>query len=357
MACDLRKVLDYRTKQLEARLLLSYLDAPGAGHPLRLDHRAFNASSRHIRGFVSECSGLGMLTAASESIFAWQQGTHDLHSFDALPKQLLRNYDDTIRVRPDLLFQLPTGPVAGEARGRYRRETALLPKNPLRPQKVRLRELADWSAVNSDHPYFMSWFYIGRAGVAVDIFLPDDRRWDTDLAMAAFEGRIEQHDEVREWRFPVHEELPRSRPQRAPQRPPLPDEGYETELAADGFDVPSELLGFQVEAAVRTPQEQAVEVMNRLYESAPEAGPDSALGGIPVRGSWVLADQLGEARYEILLGVLAQHPRRRVDVRRRLARTEGRFDVCLDGRLLSVVRRISGRRPEWAELEGMLLER
>lgn len=93
MACDLRRVLDYRTKQLEVRLLLSYLDTASGRGPLKLDHHAFASSSRHVRGFVSECSGLGMLTAAGEALFAWQDGKDSLHSFDALPKQLLRHYN------------------------------------------------------------------------------------------------------------------------------------------------------------------------------------------------------------------------------------------------------------------------
>lgn len=46
LACDHNRVLDYRTKQLEVRLLASYLHAAGADGPLRVDHRAFTASSR-----------------------------------------------------------------------------------------------------------------------------------------------------------------------------------------------------------------------------------------------------------------------------------------------------------------------
>ncbi|WP_139233235.1 hypothetical protein [Micromonospora sediminimaris] len=355
MACDLRKVLDYRTKQLEARLLVSYLDAPGVGNPLRLDDRAFGASSRHIRGFVSECSGLGMLTAASEVIFAWRQGVHDLHNFDALPMQLLRDYPAK-GVRPDLLFHLPEGPVAGEARGRYRPAKQLLPTHPLSSQKNRLRELANWSASHSDHPYFMSWFYIGPSGVAVDIFLPNHHRWHNDLAkVPAFEEHIEDQDDAQEWRFPLREELPRSRRPPSPQRRP-PDEADAMELEDEVFRRSGWPALAQEAERVRTPQEQAVEVMNRLYDSAPEAGAEWALGGIPVRGTWAFADQLGDARYEILLGVLAGGPRRRVDVKRRLAQAEEGLDVCLDGRLLTVVRPVVAPRPEWAELERVLLD-
>lgn len=343
LSCDPGRVLDYRTKQLEARLLVSYLDVPGDGKSLRLDHRAFAASSRHIRGFVSECSGLGVLTAVSEAIFAWKDGAHALHSFDALPKPLLRDYD-VKGVRPDLLFELPAGPVAGEARGRYRRAGTLFPKKPLKDQMKRLWELAKWSADHSSHPYFMSWFYIGPSGVAVDIFLPEDDRWDTDLDAAWVEqARVHEPAAQREWRFPFREQV------RGPRD--------ELRSQLDESDSPgwagAKLALAQV--SVSTPQEQADDVVDRLYASAPESASGSALSGIQVRGDWGLADQLGRSQHEVLLGVLARHPGRQLGVRERLIRAEGRFDACLDGRLLSVVRPVGSPRPEWWELERVLL--
>ncbi|MET7808557.1 hypothetical protein [Micromonospora chersina] len=360
MACDLRKVLDYRTRQLEVRLLLSYLGGPG-GNTLRLDHSAFAASSRHIRGFVSECSGLGVLTAASEAIFAWQHGAHDLHNFDALPRQLLWEYDAK-GVRPDLLFHLPKGPVAGEARGRYRGAKKILPKKPLRPQMDRLRELANWSSVHDDHSYFMSWLYIGPSGVAVDIFLPADPRWEwgTDLRAAAFQADVEEQDDAQEWRFPLQEDLPRWRGQRPSPRRPVPDDtetiGIVDEMPR--FDAFAPALPLDV--LELDSQERAARVIDSLFRTAPDAGPDAELAGIPVRGTWAPADQLGDARYEVLLGVLAEPAGergdvRRVDVKERLARAEGRFDVCLDGRLLTVVRPVAAPRPDWMQLERVLL--
>ncbi|MGV9843412.1 hypothetical protein ACWDUB_15070 [Streptomyces fungicidicus] len=207
LACDHNRVLDYRTKQLEVRLLASYLHTAGAGGPLRVDHRAFTASSRHIRGFVAESSGLGMLTAAGEALFAWDNSAHPLHSFDALPGSLTDYQNDGIR--PDLLFHLPGGRVAGEARGRHRRAKTLLPKRPLAEQKNRLQDLARWSAAHQDHDYFMSWVWIGRSGVAVDIFLPQDKRWE-----GALDVRWKRQSEGHQWRFPVHER--RRRPPEGP---------------------------------------------------------------------------------------------------------------------------------------------
>ncbi|MFD9413311.1 hypothetical protein ACFWC9_01085 [Streptomyces goshikiensis] len=349
MACDLRRVLDYRTKELEANLLLSYIDAPGGGTPLQLDHHALDASSRHIRCFVSECAGLGMLTAASEAIFAWEEGTDPLHSFDALPKQLPQVYKNK-GVRPDLLFQLPAGPVAGEARGRYRKQ-ALLPKKPLADQKKRLSQLAAWSTDHADHSYFMSWVYVGPSGVAVDIFLPESDEWDDD---ALVEGWAEEEqDEGQEHVFDLHE---------APRDPePLADIDALGPAEAEGdggpWTAPMEIARplLHTGEPVRTPQEHAEEVVTRLYESAPEPDAGATVAGIAVRGRWVAADALGPARHEVLLGVLAERPPRQVNVRERMARSDGRFDACLDGRLLTVVRPLATPRPEWHELERVLL--
>ncbi|WP_327254167.1 hypothetical protein [Streptomyces sp. NBC_01244] len=357
MACDLRRALDYRTKQLEVSLLLSYLDTTGGQGPLKLDHHAFAASSRHIRGFVSECSGLGMLTAAGEALFAWQDGNDSLHSFDALPKQLLRHYNAE-GVRPDLLFHLPAGLVAGEARGRHRGAQELLPKKPLAPQKDRLRELAAWSQNHSSHDYFMSWVWIGHAGVAVDIFLPEVDRWDIALTDVWVDGNLHEdpgiaEDESTQWRFPLQ-----SRP--LLRRPEISNDlrEHDSALDADAEDIDlmaSTFSGLTEARHMGTPQEQAEEVATGLFRSAPEPAADAVLAGIPVRGNWVPADQLGPARHEVFLGVLAERAPVPVNFRERLTRTEGRFDACLDGRLLTVVRPIATPVPTWSELAHVLL--
>ncbi|MFD9973234.1 hypothetical protein ACFWZR_02835 [Streptomyces sp. NPDC059017] len=290
-----------------------------------------------------------MLTAASEAIFAWEEGTDPLHSFDALPKQLPQVYKNK-GVRPDLLFQLPAGPVAGEARGRYRKQ-ALLPKKPLADQKKRLSQLAAWSSDHADHSYFMSWVYVGPAGVAVDIFLPESHEWDDD---ALGEGWAEEEqDEGQEHVFDLHE-VPRGTEPLADMDATGPTE---VEGAAGSRTGPMEIARplLYVDEPVRTPQEHAEEVVTRLYESAPEPDADATVAGIPVRGRWVAADALGPARHEVLLGVLAERPPRQVNVRERMARSDGRFDACLDGRLLTVVRPFATPRPEWHELERVLL--
>ncbi|MFF8646595.1 hypothetical protein [Streptomyces sp. NPDC015345] len=56
------------------------------------------------------------------------------------------------------------------------------------------------------------------------------------------------------------------------------------------------------------------------------------------------------------MGVLAEQPPRQAAVRERLARTEGRFDACMDGRLLTVVRPAATSALSWRDLERALLE-
>lgn len=252
---------------------------PGPTGLLRVDHRAFTASSRHIRGFVAESSGLGMLTAASEALFAWDNTAHALHSFDALPGHLLAGYQKG-GVRPDLLFHLPSGRVAGEARGRHRRPKTLLPKQPLAEQKSRLQELALWSASHRDHAYFMSWVWIGCSGVAVDIFLPQDERWDD-----ALDVRWKRQNAGHQWRFPMRE-----RRRRPPEDPfgQMPADDPEPPPATDALQpmVP-------VPVAARTqptadPLSRTGRLVQELYDTAPEL--DAELADIPVRGAWVPAD-------------------------------------------------------------------
>ena len=360
LACDLNRVVDYRTKQLEVRLLASYLDAPGAGAPLQVDHQAFVASSRHIRGFVTESSGLGMLTAASEALFAWDNTAHALHSFDALPGRMLTDYQ-TGGVRPDLLFHLPGGRVAGEARGRHRRAKTLLPKQPLAEQKSRLQELALWSASHRDHAYFMSWVWIGRSGVAVDIFLPQDKRWD-----GALDVRWKRQNEGQQWRFPMRErrrrppkdpfgQMPTDDPEPPPATPPATPSTtpLDTPPATDAL---RPMMSVPVAARTQPttdPLSRTGRLVQQLYDTAPEL--DSELADIPVRGAWVPADALGPARHEVLLAVLAEQPPPQAGVRERLARAEGRFDACLDGRLLTVVRSAAQPPPTWQDLKEVLL--
>ncbi|MFC8271932.1 hypothetical protein ACFUJR_05170 [Streptomyces sp. NPDC057271] len=353
LACDLQGVVDLRTKELEARLLLSYVDAPG-GSPLQLDHPSLMASSRHIRSFVSECAGLGLLTAASEALFSWTDGTHELHSFDALPRPLSKSYQGS-GVRPDLLFHVPEGPIAGEARGRYRKQKELLPKRLLSEQRRRLAQLTAWSAAHSDHSYFMSWVYVGPAGVAVDIFIPEGSgSGDTLITDWADTEDGDGQEQPFHWGEP--EADAESGPNVLPSSQPSLAVGEASSGAAGEEITEYEPLGLMVAEPTRPPQEIAEDVVSRLYASAPESDQEATLAGISVRGRWVPADALGPAKHEVMVGVLAERPPRQVAIRERMSRSEGRFDVCLDGRLLTVVRPAAAPMPGWRQLERVLFD-
>jgi len=68
LAVPADRKLTYRVMQHELRLLLSFLvEEPRS--PLTLRHADFQASSGHVKRFISESFGLGMLTAAAECPF------------------------------------------------------------------------------------------------------------------------------------------------------------------------------------------------------------------------------------------------------------------------------------------------
>ena len=102
LAVPADRELTYRVMQHELRLLLSFLvDEPGS--PLTLRHADFRASSGHIKRFISESFGLGMLTAAAERHHRWKLNDSDLHNFDVLPAKIAAQYPGSgIPARPAL---------------------------------------------------------------------------------------------------------------------------------------------------------------------------------------------------------------------------------------------------------------
>src|SRR5207248_766643 len=118
LAVPADRELTYRVMQHELRLLLSFLvDEPGS--PLALRHAEFRASSGHVKRFISESFGLGMLTAAAERYHRWELNDSDLHNFDVLPAKVAAQYSGS-GIRPDLLFEFTDQGqekrLAGEAR-------------------------------------------------------------------------------------------------------------------------------------------------------------------------------------------------------------------------------------------------
>lgn len=160
----------YHVVQHELRLLLSYMHAPHR-RTIRLRRPEFTASALHIRRFVSESFGLAMLTAVTEWTRGWRARRRAIANFDALPTNLLDSFAKT-GVRPDLLFRLPAGNLAGEARGRSGRPSGHVTTE----QRGRLDDLFRWSVAHDDHPFVMTWASITEDGTLIDLFEVDQRR-------------------------------------------------------------------------------------------------------------------------------------------------------------------------------------
>ncbi|MBD0688440.1 hypothetical protein [Streptomyces sp. CBMA123] len=341
LACDVRKIIDPRVRDQEVALLTSYLAGSTPGGPLTVDFPALLASSGHIGRFVAECAGLGVMTAASEALFMWKSGD-GLHSFDVLPGHLVKRYGGG-GVRPDLLFQMCCGPLAGEARGRRVRTKALFPAKETPQQRRRLLQLADWSAKHTDHAYFMSWVWIGPNGVSVDIFLPaGNDQVESDLMLGWIEEPGHAVWEIRaERRRDVRREAPAGPLIADDSEPPL-------NSLTIGYDDPP--LNERVQSA----EEHLDAALSRRFETSSDV--EGSIADVAVRGRWVPADGLGPATHEVLLGVLASRLPEHMTRRGRDERAEQNLDAYLDGRLLTVVRRIDEDRPSWEQITEGLLE-
>ncbi|MEU3957631.1 hypothetical protein AB0F45_36015, partial [Streptomyces achromogenes] len=200
-------------------------------------------------------------------------------------------------MRPDLLYDLAAGPVAGEARGRRRRAKQMFPAGKGTPeQRKRLEKLAQWSVDHGDHAYFMSWVWLGQGGVYVDIFLPDGSAALTGLKT----GWIDAPGDAKPWRFDI----------------PRPDHRRVVAPSPEGdftVNVPLPAVSGQAatRAAISRVGSEAEEAMDRAFiREEHEIG---TLSGVPVRGRWIAGNTLGEARHEVLLGILGE----RVELDRR----------------------------------------
>ncbi|MFE6461233.1 hypothetical protein ACFVP0_27715 [Streptomyces cinereoruber] len=344
LACDLRKTVDQRVRDHEISLLLSYVTGDQSKKPLGVEHLALDSSAGHIKRFVSECTGLGVMTAASEFLFDWKPGTGGLSSFDVLPGKLRGVYAKT-GVRPDLLYDLAAGPVAGEARGRRRDAQQMFPPGEGTPdQRKRLEKLARWSVAHADHDYFMSWVWLGAGGVYVDIFLPEGSAALTGLKTAW----IEEPGDATPWRFHVPRLVSRSAP--------APDSGSGQSLKITNRVLATSAEGPLARAAISRVGPAAEEAMDRAFSR--EEQTLGTFAGVPVRGRWIRGDALGEARHEVLLGILGERVetnRRRAQPSRLASLTGDRLDMFLDGRLLTVVRPADGPRPKWGRISEELL--
>jgi hypothetical protein len=265
----------YETRQHELRLMLCYLDNT-SDHPIRLRDQPFRASASHIRRFVSESIGLGMLTAAIRAAYELADAETDL---TALPTMLAGHVTAT-KARPDILFTMPGGAtiLAGEGRGRS--EPA--PTRVTVQERDRLNSLLPWSHHHGTHPLAMSWAYATGSGVTVDLFTRSGRlpRMQSPIGQApspvAVQPELFSEDELG-----------------TPGRPrPQPSRGTK----ARDFDRTSP------RALTTAITRRTNDIHDQLYATAPES--PVKVGGQALRGGWAALDLLGPATGSFLLGIL-----------------------------------------------------
>ena len=322
LAVPADRKLTYRVTQNEQRLLLSFLmDEPGS--PLTLRHADFQASSGHVKRFVSESFGLGMLTTAAERYYRWKNDS-DLYNFDVLPAKVAAKYPGS-GIRPDLLFDFTDQGnekgLAGEARGR---SSARPVHRASKDQRDRLADIVAWSGVNALHPVTMTYAYTGAANAQVDLFditVPDHLEAAPEIVIA---------DEI-----------------------------------ADEEDLVTTRTGRRFErlASIRPRAlDRAREIADQLYATAPQGapGPTRSVYGRNVRGSWATADLIAPSRLRFFLGLLDQPlapeqagaPRRRRNAA--MLRDDDPIQVAATGRILVIVARDATQDPDWSEVTSRI---
>ena len=304
--------LRYRVLQNELRIVLSYLSEVGPRSGLQLDTENFVGTAAHIKRFVSESVGLGMLTAAVEQYFSWQYDPDLIYNFDVLPGHMQNDFPKN-GVRPDLLFKFDNGlgALAGEARGRS--EVGPQGDALRRDQRKRMGQLVGWSVENGAYPVTMTWAYLGGEQVQVDLFTMSDE----SIGSLAYQPKAEAPAAVIQREFVTTDALERS--ERRAQR---------------------------------------------LFETAPPApaGEPRRLFDREVRGDWMTADFAKPSNVRMFLGVTdqpvpASHLRIARSRRRQAAsREQPKYETALSDRLLIVVTESDSPEPEWSQVEAAVQE-
>ena len=380
LGCDNRRTANFQVHLSELRLLLSHVDVRPHDDHLVIAPVVLSGVSGHIRRFVAEATGMGVLSGTSAQLMNWRPHPHNVANFDVLPTHLHGRYS-RVGVRPDLLFDVPGGPAAGEARGRTRRAKKPLPRGPVTGQWKRLDQLAAWSKEHGSHPFFMSWTYLGPSGVAADVFIPA-----TGDALAPFASL--PPGPVLEVKRPPSSYPARPGATGGNRRGSSVDDsdvreqpGFDEQWSDDAIDDQAVPPPFRYRAADRpgklrsveyfdedlpeaapflawdgTPEAwhklagRAADIAARLYETAPTVL--GRLGRATVRGAWGSADLFGEARHRVLLALLSEPGTAELGSaapRREPVRTPG-LAVALRGRVLAAVADAEGPEPTWEQV-------
>lgn len=316
LAVPAKVPVKYRVLRSELRLLLSFL-LDRSGQALTMRTEDFKASAGHVKRFITESFGMGMLTAAVQSHYGWKPNERSLANFDVLPTRLADLYPSS-GVRPDLLFDFSEGGnrwrLAGEARGRSA-------KRPLgaaisAEQLQRLEDIVGWSGRNGQHRVTITWAYSGSDQVQVDLF------------------------EIQ----PPFNHLP------------------PTEAIAPKTDTLTDLFAGEMLSMVEQRAEsRATALTAELYDSAPQPDRTRPIFGSQVRGDWVTADLLGPSNLHLLLGIL-DHPLAPENIRtiRRdrnaspRIRDQDPVQIAVLERILVVIAREATSPPDWPEIIGRL---
>ena len=306
--------LTYQVMDNELRLLASFLlDKPGA--PISVRHQEFRASAGHVKRFVTESFGLGMLTAAVERYYRWKLKESDLANFDVLPGKYKDEYPAS-GVRPDLLFDFTSQGhekcLAGEARGRSERR----PKKTDRDQRERLDQIVAWSGRNDFHPVTMTWAYSGAKRVQVDFF------------------DIQDPEDM----YGVSEDDPRK-----------------LDVLTASPALPDITVRFLRQRALG----RTAAIANKLYETAPQPVPERArqVFGRNIRGEWTTADLVAPSNLRVFLGILDQaFDRQQAGASRRARNASSQawdadpIQIAVTQRILVVVARDSAQDLDWSEV-------
>jgi hypothetical protein len=309
---DVEEDLRYRVLQHELRIVLSYLTSDSPNDWLKLDAENFLSTAGHIKRFISESVGLGMLTAAVQEFFALELGPDAIANFDILPGELKKKLGTT-GVRPDLLFncQDDDRALAGEARGRSR--PGQQGDAVFKEQMNRMKNILDWSYEHGSFPVTMTYTFLGGAHAQVDLFT-----------------------------------MPTESPGGLKYMPPA---GPSPSVIADQRQqVTYEAIGRRERRAAR------------LFETAPQAPAREPrrLFDQEVRGDWVTADLVRASNVRLFVGATdTPFPAPEVRAARSRTgsaarRTDNELETALSDRLLIVVARSEEAEPEWSHVETFI---
>ncbi|SDZ34232.1 hypothetical protein SAMN05216215_106152 [Saccharopolyspora shandongensis] len=279
----------FSTRLHELRLLASYLH--DTGDEILLREAEFRSSALHIRRFVSESAGMGMLTAVVTSCRRWAAGGSQVHHVDALPTALAK-FSGT-RVRPDLLFEITPGTfLAGEARGR----SGPPPRSVRKDQERRISSLLPWARRHC--PVVMTWASFTAAGTTVDLFRPvdGDHGMDGPFGTPAEPFLFEDESEsprIREFR--VRSLSDRVLENVLPEANDLPSS--EAAVTPPSRPDPTPPSGIR-----ETGRRHLEQLERELWRSAPKLS--IRVAGRRCQGQWVRTDLFAEGAGQLFFGVL-----------------------------------------------------